>query len=236
MRPVRYVFHGLNKDTGDPIEGRITAPDEDVASSVLGDQGIEDVSLRPETHPSGDGAAAAGAPLLSKALEDALADAGLRIGFDQLAHWYQGKSVWVLDRDKIRTRVMHLVDEALGHDEGRRDARDRIARVLEELFEDRSNQVAEPPVQIPVQPTDIEAQVSRLAGAVARMERAMASMSVAARRGGRDERRRMAPGPEARDRTHDEVLIEIFESNLELIRAVQDSVPLSSGGNRTNGE
>lgn len=231
MRPVRYLFHGLAQDTGDPVEGRITAPNEDVASSVLGDQGIEAVSLRPETHPSTDGAAAASAPLFSDALEDALADAGLRISFDQLAHWYQGKSVWVLDRDKIRKRVMQLVDEAIGHDESRRQQQCRIAQVLEELFEDRSNRDAEPPVRPPVQPVDLEAQVNRLTGAVAKIEQAMASMSVAALRTGRDERRRTA-----RDRTHDEVLIEVFETNLDLVRRLQDSVSLPAVGSRARGE
>ncbi len=65
---MRYLFHGLAQDTGDPIEGRITAPNEDVASSVLGDQGIVAGSLRLETHASGDGVASARAPLFSEAL------------------------------------------------------------------------------------------------------------------------------------------------------------------------
>lgn len=231
-RPVRYLFHGLAQDTGDPVEGRITAPNEDVASSVLGDQGIVDVSLRAETNLSSDGAAAARTPLFSIALENALADAGLRISFDQLAHWYQGKSVWVLDRDRIRKRVMQLVDEAIGHDESRRQTRSRISRVLEQLFEDRPNRDTESPVQ----PPDIEAQVSRLTGAVRRMEQAMASMSAAALRGGRGEQRRTAPGQTDHDRMHDEVLIEVFESNLELLKILQDSVPLPAVGSQASGE
>ena len=233
---MRYLFHGLDKDTGDPVEGRITAPNEDVAAGVLGDQGIVDASLRPEKRSPGAGGAGANAPLLSEALEHALADVGVRISFDQLAHWYQGKSVWVLDRDKISTRVMRLVDEAIGHDESRRDARSRIARVLEELFEDRSNRDSEPPVQSHGEAMDLEAQVSRLTGAIARIEHAMASMSVSALRGGRDEQRRAASRPEAGERTHDEVLVEIFRSNLELIKRVQDSVPLQHVGNRISGE
>ncbi len=83
---------------------------------------------------------------------------------------------------------------------------------------------------------DLEAQVSRLTGAIARIEHAMASMSVSALRGGRDEQRSAASRPEAGERTHDEVLVEIFRSNLELIKRVQDSVPLQHVGNRISGE
>ena len=221
---MRYLFHGLDQDTGDPVSGRIIAPNEDVASSVLDDQGIVEVSLRPETRPPADGAATAGAPLFSTELENALADAGLRISFDQLAHWYKGRSVWVLDRDKVRKRVMQLVDEAIGHDDDCRDARSRITRVLDELFEDRLNRNSEAPVQTPVEPMDLAARVSRLTGVVAKIEQAMASMSVSAQRGRRGVQRRTTPGPEARDMTCDEVLLEVFESNLELIKRLQGSV------------
>jgi hypothetical protein len=48
MWPVRYLFRGLRQQTGEPVEGRVTAPTQDVAHDILRDDGIVADSLTPE--------------------------------------------------------------------------------------------------------------------------------------------------------------------------------------------
>ena len=207
---MRYLFRGLKRETGEPVDGRLVALGEDAARDVLGQHGIAVISVRPESSMPGDGTSAP----FDEALEDALREAGVRIRFDQLPRWHEGRGIWVLDRDRIRDRVMRLVNEAIGHDGSRRHLQTRIAQVLEALFE--------APRSVGTQPSTgslaIAGEVDRLAAALARIEKAMASMSVAAR----GEPRRALPqrAARARNRARDQVLTEIFVSNLELMRAI----------------
>ena len=197
---MQYLFRGLRRESGEPVEGHVTVPDEEAAYNVLGDNGIVVGSLTRQ-------------PALARSLDDALDDAGLPVNFDRLARRYRGKTVWVLDRDRIRQRVMKLVDEAIAahprDDEGRLDARRHIAEVLERMFEDRRNLGSQQAVQV---------QVSHLTSVVGQMEKALASMSRQMRRSGRGGPRRAAS---TRDRARDAVLVEVFETNLALIRGMQ---------------
>lgn len=217
MRPVQYLFRGLRRETGEPVEGRITAPSEDVAHNVLGELGIVVVSLQPEPVTRADRAAAAGALLFDPALEAALDEAGLRIRFDQLARRYEGRSVWVLDRERISARVMQLVNEAIGHDAGRYRTQHHIAQMLETMFD----KPHVPGAEQAAGSVALVGEVGRLAAAVGKIQRTMASMSVTARR-----EPRFAARPAASDRTRDEVLAEVFRSNLELRGAIDGPAPL----------
>jgi len=184
---VRYLFRGLRQQTGEPVDGRVTAPTEEVARNVLRDDGIVADSLQPEPAADEDAAATVTESRFAHALERALDDAGFCVNFDLVTGRYQGKSVCLLDQDKIRKRVMELVDEAvadnLGDDENHLDARRHVA------------------------------------------------MSLAVRRPGPGQPRRTVPGQTAPDRTHDEILVEVFQSNLELIRGLEEPVsPPATGG------
>lgn len=214
---MRYLFRGLRRDNGEPVEGRVTAPDRDAAYHILGDHGFVAERLEPDPVQPQDPAASARSAQVAKALESALDEAGLPVSFDALTRRYQGKQVWVLDRNKIRQRVMTLVDEVIAasmHDEHEStEARARIASLLERMFDDRRNLGSSQPA--------VEAQVQHLTSVVGQIEKTIASMSVAAQRGARGDRGRI-PAATARDKQRDAVLVEVFESNLALIRALND--------------
>ncbi len=216
---MRYRFEGRRPDTGEPVRGRVTAPSEEAARRKLRDSGIvPDAMVEEPAAP--DASAAARAQQLARALDDALDDAGMRVSFDRLSGRYRGKSVWVLDREKIRRHVAKLVDDAivasLRDGEARQEARRRIAQLLEQMFQDTRNVASERSAPAP----SLEERMNRLAEAVARIDRAVASMRVkgAAPEGGAA--RRAAPEGGARDRARDEILIEVFESNRELMKGL----------------
>jgi hypothetical protein len=232
---VRYRFRGLRRDTGEPVEGHVTAPTEDAAYQMLGDNAIVAESLRPDPAAPNGAAAQAKAAQIAGALDRALDEAGLRVNFDQLTRRYQGKSVWVLDRDKIRKHVAKLVDDAivanLGDDENRQDTRRHIAQVLEKMFQDTQNLGSERSAQS----VSLESEVRRLTAVVGQIERAIASMSLAARaaRGGGEPRTVRAD--KARDKARDEVLIEIFENNLDLMRGLLETPASQPAGQNQAG-
>ncbi len=81
-------------------------------------------------------------------LDRALAAASQAVDFDQVAQRYRGKSVWVLDRDKIRRQVASVVDSALQraqndrgsfNDETGDKVRESVASALKQLFKDNQN-------------------------------------------------------------------------------------------------
>jgi hypothetical protein len=229
---VRYLFRGQRRQTGEPVEGRVTAPTEDVARSILGDGGIVADSLKPEPAAHGDGIATVTDPRFAHALERALDDAGFCVRYDHLTGRYQGKSVCLLDQDEIRKRVMKLVDDAAvdycSDDENRLDARRHIAQLLEQVLENRRNLSSERSARS----LALEAQVNHITQALGRIERVMGSMSMAVRRDGRGQRRRTAGGQTTRDKMQEEVLFEVFQNNLELMRGLEEPVSLPAAGGR----
>jgi hypothetical protein len=229
---VRYLFRGSRQQTGEPVEGRVTAPTEEVAHNVLRDDRIVADSLTPEPVADEEQAATDAESRFAEALERALDDAGFGVSFDLVTGRYQGKSVSLLDQDKIRERVMELAGDATvddhRDDENRLETRRDIAQLLEQVLQYRRNLASEPSPQSQA----LEAQVNHIAQALVRIERAMASMSVAARREGRGQPRHTVSEQAAPGKTHEEVLIEVFESNLELIRGLEEpeSPPAGGGG------
>ena len=79
----------------------------------------------------------------SDPLDRAFAAASQAVDFDAVAQRYRGKSVWVIDRDKIRRQVAGVVDEALKKAEKNDDTGDRVresvAAALKQLFNDTRN-------------------------------------------------------------------------------------------------
>jgi hypothetical protein len=220
----------LRRQTGEPVEGRVTAPTEEAAHDVLRDDGIVADSLQPEPAAGEEAAATAPESRFVQAMERALDDAGFCVNFDLVTGRYQGKSVGLLDQDKIRKRVMELLEDAaadnLGDEENRPDARHHIAQLLEQVLQNRRD----PGSGSSPQSQALESQVGHIAQALGRIEKAMASMSLAVGRSGRVQPRRTVPGQKARDKTQEEVLLEVFQSNLELLRGLEEPASPAAGG------
>ena len=199
---MRFLFQGLKRETWESVEGRVNAPNADAAYNVLGDHGIVCESLEPELITwNGNGSALkVDQKQLAEALERALDDAGMRIRFDELTRRYHGKSVWVLDRK-------------------------RIARVLAQMFQEPRNGSADRFVNSPA----LEGEVARLTTAVGQIERAMASAPTTVAPAERSrEGRTVRKRPNRREK-RDEVLLEIFEDNVDLMRGSQATAPLDAG-------
>ena len=261
---VRYRFRGLKRDTGKAVEGHVEAPTEDTAYEVLSDHGIVTESLRPDprprtnesataasarssataTTPTADGTSASGDGDMAKqawdiadAIESAFDTSAQQVAVDKLAQRFRGQRVWVIDREKIRRRVMQVVEQAVAQGTARHETheqvRDRIASAMEEMFQDNRNLTSQ--AQQPQQGNEaLERQIDRLSRVVEGMERAVGNLTHALRSG------IPAGGParfghEQRQRTEeqDAALLEIFESNLELRRevdAIEGNGEASGGG------
>ena len=81
-------------------------------------------------------------------VERAFAAASQAVSFDAVAQRYKGKSVWVIDRDRIRRQVAGIVDQALQQAEGKvkdqnrydgDQVRESVASALKEMFKDNTN-------------------------------------------------------------------------------------------------
>ncbi|MHC5025647.1 MAG: hypothetical protein ACYTGR_02670 [Planctomycetota bacterium] len=210
---MHYLFRGLRRGVGEPVTGRIIAPTEEAVHKVLESHAIIVDTLGPEE---------AGG-LFPPMLEEALEEAGLRINFNQMARVHEGHGVWSLHHDKIRGRVMQLTREALGNDEARQPARRRIEEVLEILYGDKRPDAGSGEVAVHGQYADAEevrAEIRRLMAAMNKLEREL--ISIRSRSPAeRSAPRRAATSSGPRDRTQDDVLREIFQHNLELLKLTQ---------------
>jgi hypothetical protein len=277
---VRYLFRGLIRETGGPVEGHVEAPTEEAAYDVLADTGVVTESLIPDPKPLNLNEELPASPEFADALESAFDSSSSQIDFDALAQRYTGKKVWVIDRDKIRRRVAQVVDAALAlaqqHGEEHGKVRERVQTALTAMFADNRNLATErnaesiagmrlgagdsvagfrlntpggPTVGAsPVRPVSftnigagpaapappvpggghagLESQIVRLANLVKQAEATLTTIAAAARRvgsgdGGGGPRRRSIQ-PSGRGQEQNAVLLEIFKSNLELVRSMQD--------------
>ncbi len=137
-----------------PGEDGITADD----GAIVGGARPEADSFTPVqqmTHPGANS---------SDPIDQAFAAASASVSFDAVAQRYKGKSVWVIDRDKIRRQVATVVDKAItkasddaqeamgdtrGEDAAERRAadaaatgdrvRESVAEALKDLFKDTRN-------------------------------------------------------------------------------------------------
>jgi hypothetical protein len=184
---------------------------------------------------------------LKSALNNALDAASSQVSFDALAEKYKGKRVWVVDREKIRYRVAKVVDGILAassKEEQNEEMRKRVAEAIQGLFgNDRNIATERTPETVaamkaaqaaPAAPAAIgaanqvlEEQIDRLAEMVSRAENVLASLALAANRiarggggggGGGGGRGRLIR--EVLDDSQNEVLLEIFKSNLELRKQI----------------
>ena len=168
----------------------------------------------------------------SDPVERALAAASQAVSFDAVAQRYRGKNVWVIDRDKIRRQVAVIVDQALREVESKQQkgydgdqVRETVAAALKQLFKDNRN-IASP--QAPQQQAGVvgsspqlEAQIDRMEQFLSRAETVLTQLLVAAKRiaaGGYGgfAPRRMGHIPKGGSDEQNEVLLEIFKSNVKL--------------------
>ncbi len=222
---MRYRFKGFVRSTGQPVEGHAHGQAPDEALQSLSEHGIITESLReePEMAAPADGSAT---PLRS-AVDSALDTASQQVPFDELANKFKGKSVWVLDRDKIRRRVAQVVDSALrqamsDHGEsagGMNDVREQVAEAISGLFKDNRNLTS----QVSNTSMQLENQIKRIEMITRRSESVLAQMTIAISRmgsggfggGGGGGPRRYAGGAAPRNEQN-AVLMEIFKENLRL--------------------
>lgn len=275
---MRYLFRGLIRDTGGPVEGHVEAASEEDAYEALSENGVVTESLIPDPKPLNLNEELPASPEFADALESAFDSSSSQVDFDALSERYQGKKVWVIDRDKIRRRVAQVVDAALAlaqqHGEGSGKARERVQNAIQGLFNDTRNLATQrnadslagvrfnadapaaggrfngapppppPPRGFSAPPAGgvgaaispgghpgLEQQIARLAGLVKQAEATLTAVAAAARRGGGGgggggPRRRAIAAP-GRGEEQNSVLLEIFKSNLELVRGMQEA---STGG------
>lgn len=211
---MRYLFRGLMRESGRPVEGHVEAISPDEALKALSDNAIVTESLSPDPKPLNLNEELPDAPELANALDSAFDASSTQVAFDDLTERYRGKKVWVIDRDKIRRRVCQVVDQAMAQSLARGDtavqSRQRVQAAIQGMFADNRNIAVErnadslhgvpalgglpapqpfmappPPVALPTLSTGLEEAINRLTQVVSQAERVMASMALAARNWGR---------------------------------------------------
>jgi hypothetical protein len=242
---VRFLFRGLVRETGKPVEGHVEAVSSEAAYTILGENGIVTEALRHDPKPLNMTPDELPIPQFADALESALDSSSQQVAFDDLAERYSGKKVWVIDRNKIRSRVAQVVDSALAASEANAEvgstARLRVANAIRGLFEDTRNIATEhnaasiagmrvPGVQaattaenaansLAAMSSDVlEQQIGRLSDVVRDAERLVSLMAGALRNMGSatSARRQTAAPARSPSGEQNEVLLEIFKSNLDL--------------------
>lgn len=210
---MRYLFRGLIRETGRPVEGHVEAANPEEALKALSDNAIVTESLTPDPKPLDLNQELPDSPDLASALESAFDASSSQVAFDDLTERYRGKKVWVIDRDKIRRRVCQVVDGALAQSHARGDdaaqSRQRVQAAIQGMFADNRNIAVErnadsihgapaigagsnggaqaSALPVPAQSSGggLEEAINRLTQVVSQAERVMASMAMAARNLGR---------------------------------------------------
>src|SRR5688572_509295 len=241
LSTVRYRFRGLVRESGKPVEGHVEAEWHEQALNLLSENGIVTESLREEPKALNLSANPESGDQFSSAIDSAVDTSSTQVSFDALADKFKGKSVWVIDREKIRKRVAQVVDQAItasmqNADTGT-ETRDRVADAIEKLFQNNENltsrlgQLQQPapppppqPAMAPRPPSDpLERQLTRLANFITKAENLLVSMQSTLRNvgtGGGGYAPRRARGPADKDEQNS-VLAEIFKSNVALLRNLE---------------
>lgn len=210
------------RDTGKPVEGHVDAPDGNVAFKLMSENGIVCESLRedPRRPMAAEGTSAQDAEVASQ-IDSALDVSSTDVNVDDLWKRYRGQRVRVIDRDKIRNNVIAVMTKAIQQTGGgnKNQTLERVEEALTKMFGDNKNLTSE------VSPTQtaLEDQITRLNGVVLRLEKQLAQLTMAIRRGGYGGGG--APTgklmKQVRDPKNDKILLEIFETNLEMQRQIK---------------
>ncbi len=180
------------------------------------------------------------------AIDTALDTSSSQIEFDALTERYRGKKVWVIDRDKIKRNVARVVDQSITHSLKNADdaagTRKAVAEAIEKLFTDNRNLTSPQggaaggttPVATGTGVVNLDRQIDRLSTVIKNFENALASMQMAIRNigsgggggGGAFVPRRMMgqAQPGAIREEQNAVLLEIFKTNMDLLRNMEDEM------------
>lgn len=213
---VRYLFVGRNKQTGEPVDGHMDASNEAVVVRALADQGIVATKVKPDPAQQIQGAKMPPAAIAKSS-----------------AASYQPKPVQsneeatVIDRDKIRRNVAAALDHALAmsfaRGEGAMQIRARVANAIHGLFKDYRNITSEAPVD---HSQVVAEQMAKLQDVIARTEKMLTSWSKfgpprGGDAGGGGSGKGKRHSKLARSHGPDEVLKEIFQANLDLMKSIE---------------
>jgi len=211
------------RETGKPVEGHVDAPDAEQAFTLMSGNGIVCQSLREDPRKERYDAEAAGSPQgadVASQIDSALDVASTDVNVDDLWKRYRGQRVRVIDRDKIRNNVLSVMTKAIqqsgGGDSGQ--TMQRVEEALTKMFGDNQNLTSE------VSPTQtaLEDQITRLNSVVLRLEKQLAQLTMAIRRGGYGGGASTGKlMKQVRDPKNDKILLEIFETNLEMQRQIK---------------
>ncbi|CAN5529131.1 hypothetical protein BH10PLA1_BH10PLA1_04490 [soil metagenome] len=213
---VRYLWIGRNKQTGEPIDGHIEAESEDGAIRALAAQGIVATKIRldPSHAKQGDKMNATATRASSKPFVPSPA-----------SDRHDEDKTMVMDRDKIRRNVAAALDHALAmsfaRGEGAMQIRARVANAIHGLFKDYRNITSEAPVD---QSGMMAEQMAKLQDVIARTEKMLTSWSkYGPPRGGDGGGGKGGKRHSKLSRSHgpDEVLKEIFQANLQLMKSIE---------------
>ena len=215
---MRYRFDGLKRDSGEPLRGHVEAETEDQAYNILGENGIVVETLEADPEWVDDSQQ----PGIVGAIEQALNASSMQVPFDSLRGRFGGKTVWVIDREKIKKRVVQTVDEVVRQNQGQAatdsSTRDQITEALERLFGDNRNLTS------PISETQeaFEVQITRLAVVVHELEHAVGAIRAALRGATVGTAPRAPVHRRERDDAVDAVLRTIFQTNVELRLRMSD--------------
>jgi len=212
---VRYLFVGKNKATGEPVDGYVEAANEAGVVKSLADQGIVATKVKPDPAHQNQGAmmipAAAAQPLSPNAFVPTRREEDTTV---------------VMDRDKIRRNVAAACDHALAmsfaRGEGAMQIRARVANAIHGLFKDYRNITSEAPAD---HSSAMEEQLGKLQDVIQRTEKMLNSWSkYGPPRGGGGEgggKGKARHSKLSRSNGPDEVLKEIFQANLSLMKSIE---------------
>ena len=210
------------RETGKPVEGHVDAPDGETAFKLMAENGIVCESLREDpAKPMAPAGGSAQDNEVASQIDSALDVSSTDVNVDDLWKRYRGQRVRVIDRDKIRNNVIAVMTKAIQQTGGgnKNQTLERVEEALTKMFGDNKNLTSElSPTQ-----TALEDQITRLNAVVLRLEKQLAALTMAIRRGGYGGGG--APSgklmKQVRDPKNDKILLEIFETNLEMQRQIK---------------
>jgi len=223
---VRYLFIGKNKSTGEPVDGHVEAANEAKVVETLAQQGITATKVKADPSQSKQGA---------KMSSVAVPVAPAKPAANAFVPTPREEDVTVvLDRDKIRRNVAAARDHALAMSFARGESamqiRARVANAIHGLFKDYRNITSEAPVD---HSSAMEQQLSKLSDVIARTEKMLTSWSKYGppRGGGGGEGGGKGKRHSKLARSHgpDEVLKEIFQANLDLMKSIEAGLIQNKG-------
>ena len=193
--------------------------------------------VAPYQPPLADNTPIPGTPDVVNAIDSALNTSSSQIEFDALTEHFRGKKVWVIDRDKIKRNVARVVDQAISQSLANTDnvaeTRKSVAEAIEKLFKDNRNLTSPQGGGAGSGNKNLDGQIERLSTVIKNFENSLASMQMAIRNlgsgggGGAFVPRRhigQAQGGPGLREEQNAVLMEIFKTNMDLLRNMEDEM------------